>query len=900
MAPSFVGRREELDLLEARLRSVREGVGSRIVLIEGAPGIGKSALLAAFIARMSDAAPLIVSGDDAEADLNFGLCRQLVRTQSEEWPDSFAAGAALIRMVDDQPEDTPVVIIVDDAHLADPGSLRALTFALRRLSTEPLLTVVSARSEWQGRIPYGLVQLADGQDGHRVLAGLNVADVIDLAALVSDERPSRRLASRLLEHTGGNPLYLQALLSEYPVAQLQAFPDRLPPPRSFSLLVSDVLEATTATTQRVAHAAAVIGDGASPQELSLVAAVDDNAEALEELQRARILRLRSRAEGWEVEFEHPLVRTSVYEAAGPATRAELHTRAADLLGGPNALNHLVAAASRPDPALAARLEERSQDERRADALSLAADSMFAAARLSPGSALADRRFLDAVELVLMSGGISAAFGYSERVDSLPVTAHRLSVQARMAWLSGQLAEAEALAVRAWEMGDDDLEPVARDALAAILSQLLIMRDQGADAVAWAREALTSGRLPSEQAGATRAAAALGLMISGRADEGRRLLGGLDPDPTKVDAIHHRELRARGIIRLVTDDLAGARADLEVCSSVARRELSASRLTAIGAFAETEYRLGNWDASLALAEQSLSLVEDTEQFWLQGQIHSVALLVLAGRGEWAAAQEHLLAAQQMAAFLEDPATAAYADNAAVYLAMCQADARAVLRAGERLATSPHGGPHEPGILGWPVHHVAALVDEGRLDEAESTLTALETLARDRGSMSRLSALARVRGALWARRRERTRARAAFEAALELGDGVADALELSVAHAAYGRFLRRRGERRAAGVQLQLAYDKFVVLGASPFAERVESELVASGLSPRKSADIGTASLTPQEQVVARLVCTGRSNQEVADELVLSVKTVSYHLGNVYTKLDIHSRAQLINHPAMRRR
>ena len=50
-------------------------------------------------------------------------------------------------------------------------------------------------------------------------------------------------------------------------------------------------------------------------------------------------------------------------------------------------------------------------------------------------------------------------------------------------------------------------------------------------------------------------------------------------------------------------------------------------------------------------------------------------------------------------------------------------------------------------------------------------------------------------------------------------------------------------------------------------------------------------------MARLVCTGRSNREVADELVLSVKTVGYHLSNVYTKLDIHSRAQLINHPAM---
>jgi DNA-binding NarL/FixJ family response regulator len=58
------------------------------------------------------------------------------------------------------------------------------------------------------------------------------------------------------------------------------------------------------------------------------------------------------------------------------------------------------------------------------------------------------------------------------------------------------------------------------------------------------------------------------------------------------------------------------------------------------------------------------------------------------------------------------------------------------------------------------------------------------------------------------------------------------------------------------------------------------------------------LTPQERLVAELVCGGLSNQDVADELVLSVKTVGYHLGNVYLKLGVHSRTQLAAHPAMR--
>ena len=49
--------------------------------------------------------------------------------------------------------------------------------------------------------------------------------------------------------------------------------------------------------------------------------------------------------------------------------------------------------------------------------------------------------------------------------------------------------------------------------------------------------------------------------------------------------------------------------------------------------------------------------------------------------------------------------------------------------------------------------------------------------------------------------------------------------------------------------------------------------------------------PQELAVAQLVCSGRTDREVATELVLSARTVSYHLGNAYTKLDVHSRTQL---------
>jgi DNA-binding NarL/FixJ family response regulator len=82
-----------------------------------------------------------------------------------------------------------------------------------------------------------------------------------------------------------------------------------------------------------------------------------------------------------------------------------------------------------------------------------------------------------------------------------------------------------------------------------------------------------------------------------------------------------------------------------------------------------------------------------------------------------------------------------------------------------------------------------------------------------------------------------------------------------------------------------------MGARPFVDRVDDELAACGVTRRNSALGVLDTLTPQERTVATLVCQGLTNQEVAQQLVLSTKTVGYHLGNVYSKLGVHTRTQL---------
>jgi DNA-binding CsgD family transcriptional regulator len=193
--------------------------------------------------------------------------------------------------------------------------------------------------------------------------------------------------------------------------------------------------------------------------------------------------------------------------------------------------------------------------------------------------------------------------------------------------------------------------------------------------------------------------------------------------------------------------------------------------------------------------------------------------------------------------------------------------------------------------WPVQYASALVELGRLDEAESEIDEFEGLARERGCESRLAGLARVRGELATARRDHKVARTSFEEALELDRGAVSALDAALGQAAFGRFLRRRGEKRAAVGRLEDAKARLSTLGAGPFVGRVEDELAACGITPTRRAVELPQQLTPQERTIATLVCQGLTNQEVAQQLVLSVKTVSYHLGNVYAKLGVHSRTQM---------
>jgi DNA-binding CsgD family transcriptional regulator len=113
----------------------------------------------------------------------------------------------------------------------------------------------------------------------------------------------------------------------------------------------------------------------------------------------------------------------------------------------------------------------------------------------------------------------------------------------------------------------------------------------------------------------------------------------------------------------------------------------------------------------------------------------------------------------------------------------------------------------------------------------------------------------------------------------------------AHLLYGEWLRRGNRRTDARLQLRAAYDLFVAIGMEAFAERARVELLATGERVRKRTAETRDELTPQERQIAGLARDGMSNPEIGARLFLSTRTVEWHLGKVFAKLEIRSRRQL---------
>jgi len=173
-------------------------------------------------------------------------------------------------------------------------------------------------------------------------------------------------------------------------------------------------------------------------------------------------------------------------------------------------------------------------------------------------------------------------------------------------------------------------------------------------------------------------------------------------------------------------------------------------------------------------------------------------------------------------------------------------------------------------------------------------------RARAAAGQLSQLAAASASNWARGvAARSRAlvsagRAAeeeYRAAIELLSSTRMTTHLARARLVYGEWLRREKRRAEARDQLRSAFDALTSIGAEAFADRARRELLATGETVRKRSDDTRTDLTPQEEEIAQLASEGRTNSEIAAQLFIGRRTVEWHLGKVFAKLDISSRLEL---------
>jgi ATP/maltotriose-dependent transcriptional regulator MalT len=361
-----------------------------------------------------------------------------------------------------------------------------------------------------------------------------------------------------------------------------------------------------------------------------------------------------------------------------------------------------------------------------------------------------------------------------------------------------------------------------------------------------------------------------------------------PDRSGASLAELDGLLGRGLLRMWVDDLAGAERDL--AGILACQDRSAPlQLLATSLLGQAEYRLGRWDDALQHASLAISLAEYADQAWLAPLGHALTGLVAAARGHWDRATAHVDAA------LDGGPCAGYLTaltcTAGAHLAAARGDAKEVVIALRPLLErgSPDGCD-EPGLVPWQDLLVDALISLGEHDQAEAILLRFERLAAARERHSAMALAARARGNLRAASHDHVGAAAAFEAGLEHAAQVTMPFERARLQLAYGASLRRASKRMRAAEQLEAARATLAQLGARPYLERCERELATCGrTSPARRLDpIG---LTTQERAVARLAASGLTNRQVAQELAISVKTVEYHLGHVYAKLQVTSRTQL---------
>ena len=906
----IIGRETAL----ARLRGLMDPVprSGQVLLVIGEAGIGKTVLLAdaADRARLAGMRVLSVTGRESESRLAFAGLHQLLRpvlssaaglpgrqaqalsgalglSAGPGAPDPLLTGVAVLTLLSDMSERSPVLVVADDAHWLDRSSLDALAFAGSRLDAERVVLLVGARGPAP---PPGF----DRGFPELHLEPLSAADAGRL--LDAQPRPPRgRARAQVLAQAAGNPMALIELatvIADDPAASRHWAAEPLP----LTDRLSAVLTARFAALPGQAQAALLLAAVADGPDLSaaVTAVSGPDARALAPAEQLGLIKVDQTG----LRFSHPLVRSAIYHSAPFAQRAAAHRRlAAALHDQPDRRAwHLAAAALQPDEHVASLLEATAAQAQHRGGAAAAALAMERAAELSPDRADQARRLVAAASAAVPTGQGDWVQDLATR--ALAVTADpalRLTARGIAGWAlawSGRRTAALAALISVAEEASCDFPALAWDALgnaAAVAYQSGTPASRQAVSCALGlleRQAPSPpGRVPGIDVNVLR------LWIRASADPvGSR--NQLLPDLRKiaVSPIEDPALWRAGSAAWLLDESGLAVRWLQDALLRLRapgvRGTSGGGLTVLGwAYIDT----GRWDEALEVAAEAAGLAEANQMDIVAASADVITATVLALRGDSGAARGH--AARALATV--DPAecglVAARARRALGVAAL--ADGRYVQAFTQlRGLFSEDGAPlhNYASYLGVADLAAAAVRADRRLEGCEVIEHALSRLG---GTVSaRLEQLiARARGIL----ADPSSSEAHFDKALADPAGDQWPFERAQLRLDHAEWLRRRRRINDAKAVLTEALGTFRRLGARSSAQRAQAELRACGVAVTGAPADGDAlgELTPQQRQIVRLASGGLTDREIGDRLFLSPRTVSSHLHRSYPKLGVAGRHQL---------
>jgi DNA-binding CsgD family transcriptional regulator len=905
----LIGRSTECAVLDELIGQARGRVSTALAIC-GEPGIGKTALLTYAVERASGMLVLTTRGVESESQIPYAALADLVQpilgltghipaAQAAALAgslaigppvqgDRFAVAAATLSLLGVAADLSPVLCVIDDAHWTDASSAEALVFAARRLRAEGVLVLFGIRDCEAGSDRFDAIERLQ-------LGELDAAASHELARSSAGSDLPPAVLQELLTAAGGNPLALVELPASLTDDQ-RAGREPLDAPLRIGSALERAFHGRVDDVDPAAGRALLV---AAASDLQLVdAAVGRVGGSIRDLEAAEAAGL-VRLQGDSVVFRHPLVRSIVYQRSSPAQRRAAHRLLAEALAElpvPQAEErrawHLVHAAVGTDAAVADLVEVAAAAASSRRSFSIGATLFEHAARLTPEPAARPRR--------LLAGALAAV--PAGRVDE----SLRLLAKARAQ--SGDAAERVRLDHQRYELELWSASPlVARDRLLALaadteatdprLAGTMVLSAGMASVVTYDAASLSfAAEWASRLAGtdrrlllATSLLRAFAAVQTGRGTEAAHILDACRAELEREDPVAVGQLVLQAAVcNLALERFEEARVLLELAMAPARSANAAGSLAMqLPWLATLDLLSGRWNSALAEAHEAVRLIEETGWATYRPTGLSVLARVEAGMGR-PECPVHAEAARRAAVEINALPTAAHASAALGLFRLGQgeyAEAAADMEQSLRLA----GATAAPLLRVQLIPDlIEASVRAGRMRGLGVLVDELEDIAGRSGRNSTQALAARCRGFV-----DRVEPEEHFRRALVHHHSGTPLFDEARTQLCLGELLRRRKRRGEARRRLTIARDAFVTLGAAPWARRAEADLVATGGTPHTGDGSAAEHLTPQELQVALAAARGLSNAEVAGALFLSIKTIEFHLSNVYRKLGVRSRTQLVH-------